>query len=68
MAFLPVNQAVHRIPGSWTCGKPPWQDGTLFVFDVKRKDRNVSKRDKETGPGSPDLRMCLHMIDVGHLF
>ena len=22
------------------------QDGTLFVFDVKRKDRNVSKRDK----------------------
>ena len=23
------------------------QDGTLFVFDVKRKDRNVSKRDKD---------------------
>jgi len=24
------------------------EDGTLFVFDVKRKDRNVSKRDKES--------------------
>jgi hypothetical protein len=32
------------------------EDGTLFVFDVKRKDRNVSKRDKDkgrTGDASP---------------
>ena len=39
---------VSSFPPGVVTGKAPssCQDGTLFVFDVKRKDR-VSKRDKD---------------------
>ncbi|CAE7596826.1 CFAP57 [Symbiodinium natans] len=40
------------------------QDGTLFVFDVKRKDRNVSKRDKESAlPPSDEILVTRTFLD-----
>lgn len=40
------------------------EDGTLFVFDVKRKDRNVSKRDKESAlPPSDEILVTRSFLD-----
>jgi len=40
------------------------EDGTLFVFDVKRKDRNVSKRDKESAlPPADEILVTRTFLD-----